>query len=239
MRERPIRDVPRPVIALLVAAVMAQGLLASTRPAPIARAADLPAPPALKLLRLGAFGEEAATARLLALWLQAFDYQAGSRVPYRDLDYAQVVAWLDRILSLDPYGQYPLLLASRIYAEVPDPARQRRMLDFIHQAYLEDPERRWPAMAHAAVLAKHRLKDLALARKFARTLQENTRSSHVPLWVRQMEFFILEEMNELEAARIMLGGLIASGQVSDSRDLELLKRRLEQLESELAKRPPG
>lgn len=113
------------------------------------------------------------------------------------------------------------------------------MLDFIHQAYLEDPERRWPAMAHAAVLAKHRLKDLALARKFARTLQENTRSSHVPLWVRQMEFFILEEMNELEAARIMLGGLIASGQVSDSRDLELLKRRLEQLESELAKRPPG
>lgn len=237
MRERPMRDVPRPVIALLATAVIAQGLIASMRPPPMAGATDLPRPPPSTMLRLAAFGEEAAAARLLTLWLQAFDYQAGARIPYRELDYVQVVAWLGQILALDPIGQYPLLLASRIYAEVPDAERQRRMLDFVYRAYLEDPERRWPAMAHAAVLAKHRLKDLPLARKFARTLQENTTSSHVPVWVRQMEFFILEEMNELEAARILLGGMIASGQVKDARDLELLKRRLDQLEGELANRP--
>ena len=48
-----------------------------------------------------------------------------------------------------------------------------------------------------------------------------------------MEPFILEDMNELEAARIMIGGLLASGQVKDRRDFELLERRLKQLEEKL------
>ena len=40
-----------------------------------------------------------------------------------------------------------------------------------------------------------------------------------------MEPFILEDMNELEAAKVMIGGLLASGQVKDRRDFELLDRR--------------
>jgi hypothetical protein len=40
-------------------------------------------------------------------------------------------------------------------------------------------------------------------------------------------------MGELEQARILIGGLLASGQVKDERDAELLKRRLEELEARL------
>jgi hypothetical protein len=40
-------------------------------------------------------------------------------------------------------------------------------------------------------------------------------------------------MNELEAAKIMIGGLLASGQVKDRRDFELLERRLKALEERL------
>jgi hypothetical protein len=167
------------------------------------------------------------------LYLQAFDYQAGTRVPYRDLDYDRLVAWLARVLELDPAGQYSLMSASRLYAEVPDPTKQRKMLDFIYREYLQDPNRRWPWLAHATLVAKHQLKDLPLARKYAVALQQNTTSPDAPVWVRQMEPFILEDMNELEAARIMIGGLLASGQVKDRRDAELLQRRLEQLEEKL------
>jgi hypothetical protein len=46
-----------------------------------------------------------------------------------------------------------------------------------------------------------------------------------------MEPFILEDMNELEAARVMLGGMIASGQVKDERDLQLLQRHLQDIEA--------
>lgn len=231
MTERSISAVPKTILTILVAATAVQLGFASRSGPPQARAEDLPAPPPLAGLNVVALGESSALARALMLWLQAFDFQAGNPVPYRDLDYAMLESWLDRIVALDPRAQYPLLSASRLYAEVPDTAKQRRMLEFIHRQYLLDPEHRWQWMAHAVVIAKHRLKDLELARRYAVALQRNTKSPDVPLWVKQMEVFILEDMNELETARIMLGGLIASGQVKDARDLELLKRRLEELEA--------
>lgn len=233
MRERPISHVPRWVLAVLGTALAVQLAIGVGLPRPRAAAADLPQPPGLAALRLASFGDPVPLAKLLMLYLQAFDYQAGTRVPYRNLDYERLEAWLEQILALDPDGQYPLMSASRLYAQVPDAAKQRRMLDFVYQRYLEDPNRRWPWLAHATVLAKHELKDLPLARKYAVALQQHTTTPDAPLWVRQMEPFILEDMNELEAAKILIGGLIASGQVKDERDLRLLERRLKDLEARI------
>ncbi len=53
----------------------------------------------------------------------------------------------------------------------------------------------------------------------------------MPLWAKQMEIFILEDMNELEAARIMLGGLLASGAVRDPDEARFLRHRLKELEA--------
>jgi hypothetical protein len=238
VRERPLGDVPLWVYGLLAGTLAAQVALGLSRPPPRAAAADLSPPPGIGALRLAALGEPVPLAKLLMLYLQAFDYQAGTRIPYRDLDYERLEAWLGRILALDPTGQYPLMSASRLYAEVPDPAKQRRMLDFVYRAYLEDPDRRWPWLAHATLLAKHGLKDLPLARKYAVALQQHTKTPDAPVWVKQMEAFILEDMNELEAAKVLIGGLIASGQIRDERDLRLLQRRLEELEARIeAERP--
>lgn len=234
MRERPLADLPWWVIGLLAGTLALQVLLAAMRPTPTARAEDLGPPPSSAALRLAALGEPVALAKLLMLYLQAFDYQAGTRIPYRDLDYAHLEGWLRRILELDPTAQYPLMSASRLYAAVPDPARQRRMLELVYDQFLKDPNRRWPWLAHATVLAKHELKDLPLARRYAVALQQHTTAEDVPHWARQMEPFILEDMNELEAARLVIGGLVASGQVKDKRDLELLERRLQLLSERIA-----
>jgi len=235
MKERPLKDVP-PWVALALALTLGLQLaVAAKRPEPTARAEDLPHAPSVASLRLASFGEPVALAKLLMLHLQAFDYQAGSEVPYRKLDYDRLIEWLDAILQLDPAGQYPLMSASRLYAEVPDPVRERKMLEFVHAKFLEDPNRRWPWLAHATLLAKHRLKDLPLARRYAADLQRYTTTPDAPLWVKQMEAFILEDMNELDAARIVIGGLLASGQVKDERDYEMLKRRLESLEARMGK----
>ena len=239
MRERPLSDVPAWVKGLLAAAFALQLAYAATQPKPRAAAQDLGAPPSPGVLRLAAAGEPIALAKLLMLYLQAFDYQAGSRTPYRDLDYDQLEAWLARILELDPAGQYPLMSAARLYAEVPDRVKQRKMLDFIYREYLKDPNRRWPWLAEATIIAKHELKDLPLAREYAAALQRHTTTPDAPVWVRQMEPFILEDMNELEAARVLIGGLLASGQVKDQRDMMLLDRRLKVLEERIkAEKPP-
>ena len=178
--ERPLSHVSAPVLTLLAAGLALQIGLHAALPAPEAWAPDLMPPPAGSLLRLASLGEPIALAKILMLQLQAFDYQSGSRVPYKDLNYARVEAWLARILELDPLGQYPLLAASRLYAEVPDEQRQRSMLDFVYQQFLVDPNRRWPWLAHATFLAKHRLKDMDLALKYAAALQKYTTAKDVP-----------------------------------------------------------
>ncbi|HCN90147.1 MAG TPA: hypothetical protein DIT28_13380, partial [Oxalobacteraceae bacterium] len=54
--------------------------------------------------------------------------------------------------------------------------------------------------------------------------------SQVPDWAKQMEIFLLEDMNELERAKILLGGLLHSGQITDPHEIRFLEERLKQLE---------
>ena len=207
---------------LLLAALLGMQITWNARLGPPRVAEEaLPPAPRAALLRLASFGETPAAARLTMLYLQAFDL--------RELDYARLTDWLRTALQLDPRSQYPLFAAARIYAEHPDPARSRQMLEFVYEQFQLDPNRRWPWLAHAALLAKHRLNDLPLARRYAAAIDRQTTAADVPLWARQMEIFILEDMNELDAARIMLGGLLASGRITDPSEAAFLKQRLEEL----------
>ncbi len=228
---RPLRDVPWPLWGLLGAALAAQVLWHGARPGPAAAARDLPPAPAAATVRVAALGEEAVAARLLMLWLQAFDNQPGVSIPFRQLDYGRVQAWLALALELDPKARYPLLVAARLYAEVPDEERQRSMLEFIHRAFLEDPDGRWRWLAHATILAKHRLGDLPLALRYARSLTRHATGPEVPFWARDMSIAVLEDMGELEAARVLVGGLLESGAITDPRELAFLERKLEALEA--------
>jgi len=233
MQQRTIAAVPRLVLALLAFALAAQIGIKASSPAPRASAEDLSPAPSIAALRIASFGDPVALAKILMLYLQAFDYQSGSKVPYRDLDYERLESWLSRILELDPRGQYPLLAASRLYAEVPVQAKQRSMLEFIYRQFLLDPGRRWPWLAHATVIAKHRLKDLPLALRYAQAIQRYAVGEGVPLWARQMEVFILEDLNELETARIIIGGYLQSGTIKDPAEIRFLDERLRELEARM------
>jgi len=235
--ERPLSAVPGWLWAALGASLAAQIAVQALRLTPSAAASDLPPAPTIAALRAASLGEPAAGARLAMLYVQAFDLGAGNVLPYRRLDYGRLRAWLRAILETDPRSAYPLFAAARIYAEVDDGARCRTMLDFIHQAFLEDPDRRWQWLAQAALLAKHRLRDLPLARRYAADLERLTTDPGIPLWAKQMQIFILEDMNELEAAKIMLGGLLATGHLQDPGERRFLKERLEALERRLASEP--
>ena len=226
---RPCRAVPVSAIGMLALCMLLQLAFAAIQPPPVARASALEPPPAGPALALIRHFEPLPTAHILTLYLQAYDNQPGISIPFQDLDYARVGDWLRTILSLDPAGQYPLLMATQLYAQVPDPARQRYMLDLAYEQFLIDPNRRWPWLAHGAIMAKHRLNDMPLALKFARAISE--RSTAAPAWARQMHIFLLEDMGEFEAARILLGGLLASGTVVDAHERLLLLESLERIKA--------
>lgn len=227
--ERTVSQVPRLVLGLLVIAFCLQVAGQALQPRPSASAEALPAPPPVTILRAFSLGEPIALAELVTLYLQAFDNQPGISIPYRDLDYPRVVAWLEAILDLDPVAQYPLLMASQLYAQVPDETKQRLMLDFVHREFLRDPERRWRWLAHCAIVAKHRLRDMRLALNYADDIAR--RAPAASNWARQMRIFILEDMGELDSATILLGGLLASGEVTDAREIHFLTRRLEEMKT--------
>ncbi len=232
-KERALSRVPGAVLILLLACTVLQAAVKISHPPAAPRAEDLPIPPGSTVLRLASFGDPVPLAKGVMLYLQAFDYQAGTRLPYQNLDYHRLIGWLTAVLQLDPGGQYPLHAASRIYAEVPDPAKQRLMLDFVYAQFFVDPGRRWPWLAHAAAVAKHRLRDLPLARRYASAIQQHATGDNVPMWARQMEIFILEDMNELETARVMIGGLVQSGRITHPGELKFLEERLKSIEARL------
>ena len=135
-----------------------------------------------------------------------------------------------------PYAKfgpaYPLLLASQVYSQVPDEAKQRIILDFVYHKFRNDPVRRWRWLAHASIIARHRLGDPQLALTYARAIATEANDPAVPSWARQMHIFLLEDLGEHEAAKILLGGLLASGTVTDANEARFLMERLKALESD-------
>jgi len=230
---RPLSAIPLWIIVLLFWGLAVQIAWQAWRGAPQAQIIDLPPPPSPLLLRAVSLGESELAARIAMLYLQAYDLRGGNSVPYQHLDYTRLIEWLRTIVQTDPKSSYALFSAARIYAENPDPTKCRAVLEFLHETFKRDPDRRWPWLAHAALVAKHRIGDLTLALRYARAIDGAVRDPRAPLWAKHMEIFILQDMNELEAAKVMLGGLIAGGQVVDSSELRLLHERLETLEKKL------
>lgn len=227
--ERRLGTVPAWVLTLLAATVLVQFAWQAAKPGPAASAAALHAPPPLAAARAASLGEPIALAQLLALYLQAFDNQPGISIPFKDLVYPRVIDWLETVLGLDPVTEYPLMMASQLYAQVPNADKQRLMFDFVHRRFLQDPNRRWRWLAHCAILAKHRLNDQALALKYAEDITRH--ASMASAWARQMRIFILEDMGETESAKILLGGLLASGELTDTAEIHFLTQRLQLLEN--------
>lgn len=224
--ERPVAQVPITVILLLVLGLGLQIAWHSLRPAPTAAASTLAFAPPAEVLRVASLGDDVALSKFLNLWLQMYDNQAGISIPFRELDYARVTSWLQASLDLDPLGSYPLLAAVRLYGEVPDHGKQQQMLEFTYEKFMQAPNERWPWLAHAVVTARHRLQNRELALKYADALADNATGPQVPHWAQQMSIFVLEDMGETEAASILIGGLLDSGQITDPHEFSFLSDRL-------------
>jgi hypothetical protein len=187
----------------------------------------MPPAPSTGALHALALGDAHALAAAVVLYVQTFDDQPGHGVPFSTLDYLRIVEWLGRALELDPRTHYPLVLAASVYGQVADADRLRTMLAFVHDAFIQDPEGRWRWLAHAALLARHRLHDSLLALRYATDIAAH--APHAPGWTRQMHMLLLEDLGEYERARVLLGALLESGAVRDPAEARFLTGRLQAL----------
>lgn len=175
------------------------------------------------------FSEPLLLSRFLMFWLQTFDSQSGRIIQYDQLNYDDLINWLMLIRRLDPDSQYALLTATHLFTETKSKAKIRQMLQFIENSFMVSPEIFWRWQAYAVVLAKHRLGDMAYALKLSQNLNKMTKNSQIDAWARDMEFLILEDMGEFEASALMIKGLLDSGTITETRELNFLTQKLKAL----------
>jgi hypothetical protein len=235
-KDRPVADVPRPIKILLVCTLLLQILWHSLQDPVVAKAEDLAPPLSTRTYVMSSLGEPIATSKFLNLWLQAFDNQPGASISFHQLNYPRITQWLDTILELDPEGHYPMLVAARVYGSVKNPEKQRIMMDYIFYKFNENPNKYWRWLAHVIITAKHELKDNELALKYANALAEKATGKNVPYWARDMKIIVLEDMGEVEAAKILVGALIDSKEITDPYELNFLTHKIKVLEEKSKKK---
>lgn len=233
-KERPVSDVPKSVKWLLVLSFVLQLIWHGFQQPVVAKAKDLAPPLSTRSYVMSSLGEPIAAAKYLNLWLQAFDNQPGASLSFHQLDYPRLTQWLDTILELDPDGAYPMLVASRVYGSVKNTEKQRIMTDYVFSKFIEEPNKYWRWMAHAVITAKHEIKDLDLALEYADALAEKATGENVPYWAKDMKIIVLEDMGQLEAAKILVGALIDSGEITDPYELNFLTNKIATLEEKTA-----
>ena len=233
--QEALRPPPRWIIFFLVVGLALQLLLSTARQPPAAKFEDFSPPPSLSVLRLAALGDTIAFAKLAMFWLQNFDNQPGLAIPFRTMDYEALALWLETILALDPKSEYPLYAALRFYSPIPDETKSRRMLTFIHEQFPKDPERRWRWLSFAAVDARHRLKDEALALTFLNDVSDQATQGKLPPWVHGVHWSLMREAGALQSARQLVGSLLHHGGITDPGELKFLSDWLEALEAEETK----
>lgn len=226
---RNISSVPKSILSALIISFLFQCFWHHSFTNFTAKRYALSEAPKSSLIRLASLDDPVTAAKVIMLWLQTFDNQPGVSIPLLDLNYDRVIEWMNLILELDNKSKYPLLAAIRFYAEVQDEKKQRKMIAYVSDKFIEDPESRWQFMTHAVYIAKHRIKDMQLALESAALIRHYSKDDSVPYWAKQMEIFVLEDMGELESAMVLIGGLLESGELEDPHQRRFLGQRLEEI----------
>lgn len=225
--ERPILDIPWPLIAGFI---LFFGLQLLGHNYSVSKQSQhyrpLASPFDSTIYRGLSMGSEQLFSYLLAIRLQLHDNQAGLHIRYHYIDYHILISWLDEIHQLNTRSEYPMMLASRIYSQTKDKQRLRLILNYIDRAFMADPQLHWRHQAEATVIAKHKLGDLELALQMAQRLANLPESIVMPGWARDMQFLLLGELNEFEAALVIIDALLKSDAVNDPDEKRFLQEKM-------------
>jgi hypothetical protein len=178
-------------------------------------------------------GSEDLWSYLLMFKVQLHDNQRGRHENYKNLDYKTLGQWLLTLSQLNQQSDYPAFLAARVYSQVDDPEKIRMIIDVIDQLFEQAPALHWRRMTEACLLAKHRLNDLDLALKLASKVAALPDSITLPFWARDMKIILLDELNELESAQILISSMLQSGSITDNDEIRFLQSRLLKIQQQM------
>lgn len=180
---------------LLIAVCMQVGYWFETRDIQpdIGVVPDVPGREALHALT---FGDDEFFFRVFALSLQNSGDTYGRFTALRFYDFNKLFHWFNLLDELDSQSNMIPSMASYYFSQTQNTADVRYIVDYLYAHSVRDVGHKWWWLLQSIYLASHKLKDLDLAIKVAKPLQND----QVPVWARQMTAVVYEKRGEMEAA---------------------------------------
>ena len=173
-----------------------------------------------------AAGSQKLFSYLLIIRLQLHDNQAGRHIRYQLIDYDLLLEWLEVITRLNTESEYPMLLATRVYSQTTDKNQLRKLLYYIDNTFMKNPQLFWRNQAEATVIAKHKLGDLKLALALAENISRVPETKAIPQWARDLHFLLLADLNEYESSIAIIQAMLQTDSVQDPDQKRFLKQKL-------------
>jgi hypothetical protein len=188
----------------LLALFTLQGWLASTLPV-MPLGGDIGQPPGLLAAKVESLGEDAFFFRSCSLMLQHAGNLNGTIVPYYQLNYTHLQAWLGLLERFDSKAQITPTMASFLFGASQNGADTKYVIDYLEARALAHPADNWRWLGEAVYLARYRLKDQNRAQQLAHELAALPVA--LPAWAHDLELFVMVDRGDKEGAGKLLAAL--------------------------------
>lgn len=161
----------------------------------------VPEVPSDAMVKALSFGDDQFYFRTRAFQIQNAGDTFGRSTALRDYDYSKLYQWWLILDGLDDVSDFLPPLVSYYYGASQNPERDvPYVIDYLEQHADRHPATKWWWYSQAVYHAKFRLNDLDRAQEIAHKMANIPADVEAPIWIRQMEAFILEDKGEYNQA---------------------------------------
>lgn len=169
-------------------------------------------------------GDEQFSYRFGAITLQNLGDGGGRVTPIKDYDFSKLGKWFWLLHGLDPASEHVPFAAAFYFGGTSDPAQVAVVVDYLGKIGANPAGEKWRWLAHAAYLARHRMKDMQLALDLAYQLSRmRPLQGELPLWAKQLPAFILKEQGEKESAKELISSLLMNEKNPNPNEVNFMK----------------
>ncbi len=169
-------------------------------------------------------GDEQFSFRFGALTLQHLGDGGGRVTPIKDYDFEKLGRWFWLLHALDPASEHVPFIAAYYFGGTPNPEQVGIVVDYLGKIGENPYGEKWRWLAHAAYLARHKMKDLQLALDLAYRLSRmQLADGEVPLWARQLPAFILKEQGGIESAKEFIETMLLDTDTTNPNEVNFMK----------------
>jgi hypothetical protein len=192
-----------------------------------AKWAGVPPVPTRQGAVMMALGDEEFSYRTGALTLQNLGDGGGLVTPIRDYDFEKLGRWFWLLNDLDPASDHVPMAAAYYFGGTRVPKDVAVVVKYLSVIGDSPVGEKWRWLAHAAYLARHRMKDLDLALELAYRLSRiQPLNRELPMWARQMPAFVLKEQGDKAASKELMEQMLLSEKDAPPQEINFMKAYL-------------